>query len=185
MMSPMLAATSWAEQSSTASTRPRAKAWAAEVIRSLYDLGANFKIPTRDHPEWQGVPAYGESIVQRVIQDPLYQFIKHQIRDVTQQDIEEFRKAEAPQNEQSIAAAEVEVDAQSDGSKTSATASPGASNVSNSSQSSLSTTTTQPEARKRNSMQPVLSNSKRMQPVATTSSTQSRRRNAAQNRNAN
>merc|ERR1719261_575666 len=33
-------------------------------------------------------------------------------------------------------------------------------------------------------MQPVLSNSKRMQPVATTSSTQSRRRNAAQKRNA-
>jgi hypothetical protein len=87
MMSPMLAATSWAEQSSTASTRPRAKAWAAEVIRSLYDLGANFKIPTQNHPEWQGVPAYGESIYKRVIQDPLYQFIKHQIRDVTQQDI--------------------------------------------------------------------------------------------------
>merc|ERR1719197_2460980 len=118
IMSPMLAATSRA-------SAPKRR-WAAEVIQRLYDLGANFKAPLLDV----------RCMHKRITNDPLYQLIKHQVRDVTQRDIEEFRrKADALQKGQSIAALKVEEEAQSDGSKTSATASPRDSNVSNSSES--------------------------------------------------
>ena len=72
------------------------------MIQRLYDLGANFK-----------PPLLAVRCMHERIKDPLYQLIKHQVRDVTQRDIEEFRrKADALQKGQSIAAVKVEEEAQ-------------------------------------------------------------------------
>ena len=90
-ITPMLAATS--------SLQPRQKM--EQGIRRLYELGADFKTSPADDKKFMH---------DRLIRDPLYQLIKHQIRDVKQRDIEEFRKAGACRT----TAVLVETDAQSE-----------------------------------------------------------------------
>jgi hypothetical protein len=67
-ITPMLAATKRGE---------RAKTWAAKVIRRLYELGVDFRSCATQTAGMQ----------EMVLQDPMYQLIKYQIRAVTQAEI--------------------------------------------------------------------------------------------------
>ena len=84
-MSPMLAATGGVEHGRRGSAPQQfaRKSWAAQVIRQLYGLGADFK--THDGRA-------DESMQSMATKDPFYQLIKYQIRDVTDQVVDERRK---------------------------------------------------------------------------------------------
>jgi hypothetical protein len=100
-MTPMLAATSRPARDEKTTCRPFAvacsasrdeKTWAAQVIRRLYDLGADFKAfrMQQSSPSLDAlIQTYGMHVM--ITRDPLYQLVKYQIRDVKQRDVEERR----------------------------------------------------------------------------------------------
>ena len=73
--SPMLAATGGVDHGRRGAAKEQLarKAWAAQIIRRLYGLGADFKAHDGRAED---------SMQTRVTKDPLHQLIKNQIRDV-------------------------------------------------------------------------------------------------------